>query len=204
MGHAGGDFLVGVEAETDFTVGNLGMEQQMPGGVHHGGDARFVVGPEEGFAAGGDEVVSENGVEERSVFEGEGLAGIVGQNDGLAGVGAVDERGGGAREVGGGVDMSTPSHDGNGLGDCGGNGCEYVAMGGERDLCGTEGGEFGGEQAEEIPLARGGGRGGRVRIAAGVDLDVAEKAGEEVGGVDGHGKGGEGRKKGAAEAGRAQ
>ena len=77
-------------------------------------------------------------------------------------------------------------------------------MGGERDLCGTEGGEFGGEQAEEIPLARGGGRGGRVRIAAGVDLDVAEKAGEEVGGVDGHGKGGEGRKKGAAEAGRAQ
>jgi len=95
------------------------------------------------------------------VLRREGLRGIVGEDDGLAGVGAVDEGLGGAGEIGGGVDVGAPRHDGHGVGHGRGDGGEDEAGGDKGDLGGAEGGELGDEQAQEIPLARRAGNGGR-------------------------------------------
>jgi len=156
----------------------------MARGCEDHGDTSFIVGAEEGFAAGRDDIVAERGAQPRGILERERLRRIIGQHDGLAGVGAMDERPSGAGEIGGGIDVGAPRDDGYRMGDGGGQGGEDETGRRERDLAGTERAKFSFEQAQERPLAGSARRRRAGGIAACVDLDVAEETRKEVSGVD--------------------
>jgi hypothetical protein len=114
--HAAGDFLVGIEADADFAVGDFRVPKQVTHGGHDGGDAGLVVGAEQGGAAGGDDVVADGSRAGMGLVSTvSDLRGVVGQHDGLAVVGAVDDGLGRAGEVGRGVHVGEPGEGGGGL-----------------------------------------------------------------------------------------
>ena len=162
------------------------MPQQVACGGHDNGDAGLVVGAEQGRAAGGDDILTDRPAQERGGFNGEHLRGIVGQHDGFAVVFAVDDRLGGAGEIGRGVAMAEPRDHRDGFLDRRGNRAEHVAVLVDRHLLGADPAEFAFEEPEEVPLSGRAGSGAGGVFAARVNLHVAQEAFEEVGGVDLH------------------
>lgn len=86
-------FFVWVKTNPDFAVRNADITQQLLGGRHDDGNARFVIGTEQGGTRSGDDVFAQGrqNIGVHRVAGVDDLAGIVGQHNHTAVVVGVDD-----------------------------------------------------------------------------------------------------------------
>ena len=171
------DLLVGRKADADGAVGDFGMLQQIAGGGHNDGHARFVVGPQQRGAAGGHDVVADAILQVGRVLIGENLFRVVGQGNGAALIVAVDD-GLDARATEGrtGVHVGQQGDGRHVLGHGGRNGRQNRAILGQAHVLRANLFQFVNEQVQQVVLPLRAGRSGRGFVGRGVDLDVAYQA----------------------------
>ena len=184
---AAADFFIGGEGEADCAVRDLRVGQKVAGGGHQDGHTGLVIGPKEGEAGGGDDVMALFQAQFGGNLGRECQRRVIGVGDGAAVV-ATDHAGfdAGGVELGCGVDMGEKADGGAGGG--GGQGGEHGAVVGEGDVGGSNLGQFLHEEPGHIELDWGGGRGFAGGIGLAVDGAIAGEAGFEFCVHVGHGR----------------
>ena len=172
------DFLVGIEGYADFPVLDFGMVLKIDYRRDYFGDARLVVGAEQGCAVGDNQVLS-HVIEQFGEFSRSQYNPLLLVEDNVLAVIAADNAGFHvmARHIGGGVQVGYEAYHRHVLAvGIGRKGRHQVTVLVEGNLLETEFPEFFFKRLGEFELPRGGGGEIGEFVALGVELHISEKS----------------------------
>ncbi len=151
--------------------------QQMPGGRHDDGDPRLVVRPQQGGAAGRDDVIAHLAGQIGRLRGRQDQVRRIGKGNRPAVIGAMHHGFDPACGIGRrGIDMGQPAHDRGGVMHRARNGRQHRAIIGQPHILRADGLQFRHQQALQVKLTGRAGRRGRCLVALRVDGRIADQA----------------------------